>query len=214
MKVKKLLTVTVICIVTVAGLCACSKKVVTVADIKESEEEKTEYIEMQEFTMKEVEKESGREEVKYCAVVIPEGYKASEEIPGMYLHEMAPLDSSNVYYSVAEGDAGIVSEKLTEQEYKESLEAAYKEAGNDVTVNVESFEEMDMNGVPAYKIRSAYETGDNRIEQLTYMILAENTYTITYSQSADDELLADFEVTDGEIKLVKEEEVQLAEAAE
>lgn len=213
MKMKKILTVAV-CLLSVSCFCACGNKVVTVADMQESKEEQITYIEMQEFELKEIEEESGREEVKYCAVVIPEGYKASEEIPGMYLHEKAPLDSSNVYYSVAEGNSGVVSEELTEQEYKESIEAAHKENGNDVTVEVESFEEVDMDGVPAYKIRSAYETGDNRIEQLTYMILAENTYTITYSQSADDELLADFEVTDGEIKLVKAEEVQLAEVAE
>ena len=42
------------------------------------------------------------------------------------------------------------------------------------------------------------------------MILADNTYTITYSQMADDELLADFEIYDGQIRLVREEETGLA----
>ena len=61
-----------------------------------------------------------------------------------------------------------------------------------------------MEGIPAYKIRSEYETEGNSIQQLTYLVLADNTYTITYSQSRDDELMADFEISEGEIRLVKE----------
>ena len=40
--------------------------------------------------------------------------------------------------------------------------------------------------------------------------MAEDTYTITYSQADDDELMADFDVSDGEIRLVKDDEVQTA----
>ena len=69
-------------------------------------------------------------------------------------------------------------------------------------------------GVPAYKIRSTYDTGENEIQQLTYLVLAEKTYTITYSQAEDDELIADFEVSDGKIKLVKENQVETAKADE
>ncbi len=47
------------------------------------------------------------------------------------------------------------------------------------------------------------------IEQVAYMILADNTYTVTYSQMAGDELLADFELSDGLIRLVREEETGL-----
>ena len=64
--------------------------------------------------------------------------------------------------------------------------------------------------MPAYKIRSTYQLGDNTIQQLTYLVMAEDTYTITYSQADDDELMADFDVSDGEIRLVKDDEVQTA----
>lgn len=80
----------------------------------------------------------------------------------------------------------------------------------DIDLEVEDFEEIDMEGVPGYKIKSSYELADNRVEQLTYLIVAEDTYTITYSQLADDELMADFEVTDGQIRLVRDEDVNLA----
>lgn len=194
-------------------VCGCQDKVITVADIQEAEDSVAEYIEMKEFTLKEKEVDNGRAEVQCCAVLIPSGYYESEKVPGMYLHERAPLDSSNVYYTVSEGSGdGVVSESLTEQQYKQAIESAFDAEGKDISVRVDSFEEIDMDGVPAYKIRSTYDTGDNRIEQLTYLILAEDTYTITYSQSEDDELMADFEVSDGEIRLVKEEPVQMAEA--
>lgn len=188
----------------------CQDKVITVADVQ-SKEEETVYIEMKEFALKEKEEDSHRENVNYCAVMIPAGYHESEEIPGMYLHERTPLDSSNIYYTVSEGTGeGLVSESLTKESYQKVLEEAFEEGGQEVSVSVESFEEIDMDGIPAFKIRSSYLMADNTIEQLTYLILAEDTYTVTYSQSDDDELMADFEISDGEIKLVKEESVELA----
>lgn len=191
----------------------CQDKVVTVADVQQEEEE-TGYIEMKEFVLKEKEEDSHRENVNYCAVMIPAGYHESEEIPGMYLHERTPLDSSNIYYTVSEGNKeGLVSESLTKEDYQQVLEEAFEESGQEVSVAVESFEEIDMDGIPAFKIRSSYAMEDNNtIEQLTYLILAEDTYTVTYSQAEDDELMADFEISDGEIKLVKEESVELATA--
>lgn len=195
------------------GISACQREAITVADIQEDKEEAAQYIEMKEFELKEKEEESGREEIQYCVVLIPEGYHESGQIPGMYLHERAPLDSSNIYYTVSEGNGGgQVSESLTEAEYKETIENAFREAGQDVELEIDSFEELDMDGVPAYKIRSCYETEGNKIQQLTYLVLADNTYTITYSQSEDDELMADFEISAGEIRLVKEESVEMADA--
>lgn len=189
----------------VAGLCGCKEEVITVADIQSEDGEDTQYIEMKEFELKETEEDDGREEIRHCVVRIPEGYYQSEEIPGMYLHEKAPLDSSNIYYSCASGaEQGKVSDTLTGEEYKKSIEEAFQKRGQDVTLQISSFEELDMEGIPAYKIRSEYETEGNSIQQLTYLVLADNTYTITYSQSRDDELMADFEISEGEIRLVKE----------
>lgn len=194
-----------------ALLCGCQEKVVTVADVQGDEEQETTYIEMKEFVLKDKVEDSDRENVNYCAVMIPAGYHESEEIPGMYLHERTPLDSSNIYYTVSEGSGnGLVSESLTKEAYSKIMEEAFRESGQEVSLEIESFEEIDMEGIPAYKIRSTYEVSDHQIEQLAYLILAEDTYTITYSQAADDELMADFEVSDGEIKLVKEESVQMA----
>ena len=193
------------------AMCGCEKKVISVSSVSEEEGQETEYIEMQELELKEKERENGRENIKYCAVMIPAGYHESEAIPGMYLHERTPLDSSIIYYSVSEGSReGFLSSDLTEEEYREPIENALNENGQEGSLTIDSFEEIDMDGIPAYKIRTTYETDENSIQQLTYLVLAEDTYTITYSQSEDDELMADFEISDGTIKLVKEESVQTA----
>ena len=192
-------------------MCGCEKEVISVSSVSAGEGQETEYIEMQELELKEKEPDSGRENIRYCAVMIPAGYYESEEIPGMYLHERTPLDSSNIYYSVSEGSReGFLSSDLTEEEYRETIENALNENGQEGSLTIDSFEEIDMDGIPAYKIRTTYETDENSIQQLTYLVLAEDTYTITYSQSEDDELMADFEISDGTIKLVKEESVQTA----
>ncbi len=193
-------------------LSGCSKEVVTVAGIQSEDGQNTDYIELKEFELKGQKSESGGDGVSCCAVLIPTGYQESDEIPGMYVHERSPLDSSNVYYTVSEGDGdGRVSQNLDEDSYREIMEETFQEAGQDIELEIESFEEIDMEGIPAYKIRSSYAVEDGEIEQLAYLILAEDTYTITYSQMSDDELMADFEISDGEIRLVREEAVSLAQ---
>lgn len=206
MKRKWMLTVLAVFLLT-----GCAKEAVTVAGIQSEDGEAVEYIEMQEFELKEKEESAG-EKVRCCAVLIPAGYHESEEIQGMYVHERNPLDASNIYYTVSEGnEEGMVSGMLTKEIYQETMEQAYREAGMEVALNVDSFEKIDMEGIPGYKIRSSYAVEDGeRIEQLAYLILAEDTYTITYSQMSDDELMADFEISDGEIRLVRDEKLSLA----
>lgn len=193
-------------------LTGCGEKVITVAGIWSEDGQESEYIEMKEFQIREPETESGREEVSCCAVLIPAGYHESEEIPGMYIHERSPLDSSNIYYTVSEGSGGgNVSQELTKESYQKLVEEAYRESGQEISVTIESFERIDMEGVPGYKVCSTCKIDDDMMQQLAYMILGEDTYTITYSQMNDDELMADFEISDGEIRLVREGEMSLAQ---
>lgn len=210
LSMKKIL-ILVLSIISVVMLSACSKQVITVAGIISEEEPLENYIELQEFELKEQMEDDGREESSYCAVLIPEGYVESSEIPGMYVHPKAPLDSSNIYYTMTESsNEGQVIEDLTEADYEELIETAYAEAGQQIDLLIESFEQIDMEGIPGYKIRSSFEVADEAVEQLAYIILAENTCTVTYSQLSDDELMADFEISDGQIKLVREPEDILA----
>lgn len=201
-KAKRYLFFFLACIILLS-LVGCEKKVTTLNAVT-GEDDEISYIEIKELKLKEEVLDNGREDVQYCAVVIPEGYVESEDVPGMYVHEKAPLDSSNIYYSVSDGVYdGYVSENLTQEEYESILTQALSAQEDTGSVTVESFEEVDIDDVTAFKIRSTYEADGYTVQQLTYLILAEDTYTITYSQADDDELLADFEVSDGQIKLVK-----------
>ena len=188
--------------VLLLGLCGCQKEVITVAGIQDPELTENSYIQIENFELKEIE-HNGKNEVASCVILIPAGYVESETIPGMYVHERYPLDSSNIYYTVSPGTGdGTVSDTLTQKDYEDLLENAYKDNGQKVDVVITEFEQNDMQEIPGYKIRSYYELDNKRVEQLTYIIQARDTHVITYSQLSDDELLADFEVSEGEIRLV------------
>lgn len=186
-------------------LIGCNRQVITVAGIETQEQEdgSEDYIEIKEFELKQPLEEYDGNEVMFCAVLIPAGYQESEEIPGMYIHERYPIEASNIYYStLKDEEGGDVSEELTKERYEQLVEEAFREAGMKTDIEISSFEQLEMEGVPAYRIRSSYAKDTKRVQQLTYMILAEDTHVITYTQMSDDEMMEDYTVAEGEIKLV------------
>lgn len=186
-------------------LIGCNRQVITVAGIETQEQEdgSEDYIEIKEFELKQPLEEYDGNEVMFCAVLIPAGYQESEEIPGMYIHERYPIEASNIYYStLKDEEGGDVSEELTKERYEQLVEEAFREAGMKTDIEISSFEQLEMEGVPAYRIRSSYAKDTKRVQQLTYMILAEDTHVITYTQMSDDEMMEDYTMAEGEIKLV------------
>ena len=162
----------------------CEKEVITVAGIQNPEVREDQYIVVENFELKQIE-DNGKDAIACCAILIPAGYVESSTVPGMYVHSLSPLDSSNIYYTVLEGTGdGAVPDNLTSDSFEKELEDAYAKQG--------------------YKIRSSFEVDNKRVQQLAYIIQARDTHIITYNQLSDDELLADFEISEGEIRLVKE----------
>ena len=206
MKNKKIYLLLLMTIFLIIG---CEKKVVTVAgsESEEQTEEVVNYIEIEKFQLKEPEEEYEGEEVLFCAVLIPEGYHEAEDVPGMYIHERYPFEASNVYYSVSDGfTEGIVSKELSKELYEQLVEEAFLAEGQTVDVEIESFERTEMEGVPVYEIRSSYAKEAKRVLQLTYLVVAERTHVITYTQMSDDEMMADFAAAEGQVKLVTSKE--------
>ena len=196
-------------LMTIFLLIGCEKKVVTVAgsESEEQTEEVVNYIEIEKFQLKEPEEEYEGEEVLFCAVLIPEGYHEAEDVPGMYIHERYPFEASNVYYSVSDGlTEGIISKELSKELYEQLVEEAFSAEGQTVDVEIESFEQTEMEGVPVYEIRSSYAKEAKRVLQLTYLVVAERTHVITYTQMLDDEMMADFAAAEGQVKLVTSKE--------
>lgn len=140
-----------------------------------------------------------------CAILIPEGFHRDEEVSGMYVSDLYPLDSSNIYYSVVEDrEVGAVDENLTVKDFEEALEASYKAQGQETDIIVDEFSKEFIEDVPCFKVRSHFNVGERDIQQLSYIVMATKTHIITYTQVSDDELMSDFLVEEGQIKLVRE----------
>lgn len=185
--------------------CGCgNKEVITVADdITGQSVEETEYITVDSFEIKK--DDSAKEPIGYCAVMIPTDFVEDENTAGMYVSNLYPIDSSNIYYSIIDDEElGFVDGSLDSKSYEQSVENAYLSLGSSVDIVVDSFENTQMEGVPCYKIRSHFSIEDRDVQQLVYIIMSTETHVITYSQASDDELLYDFLESEGEIRLVKE----------
>lgn len=141
-----------------------------------------------------------------CTLTLPDGYVPSGEIKGMYISERNPLDSSNIYYAVAEDvDTEALNEMLGSDEYKERMEQKLKETyGQQAVIENFRYTGTDIDGCPAHKVELSCRSGDAEMEQLVYIIMADKVYTITYSQSADDERMDEFKKSAESIHIVYE----------
>lgn len=191
-----------LCLLLCSG---CGQKVITVADdINAEKGEGTEYVEMEKFTIKKVD-DVEREDIGYCALLIPSDFTRSADVEGMYVSKLYPLDSANIYYSIEDASGlGVVDENLTSADYEKAIEGAYKAVNKDIDLLVDAFDRETLSGVPCFKIRSHYNAGDRDVQMLVYIVMASQTHVITYTQLSDDEMMADFETYEGEIKLVRE----------
>lgn len=139
-----------------------------------------------------------------CRVILPEGYVRSGTTKGMYLSERNPLDSSNIYYAVSENvDAEEIKCLLDSGDYQIRMEEKLKETyGSQASLVSFHNTELDISGCPAYKVEVSCQMDNAVMEQLIYIIIADKTYTLTYSQSADDERMEEFQKSGETIEVV------------
>lgn len=186
------------------AIVGCATKYTTVADDITAVDGEEEYITIEELNLN-PKPDSGREDIGYCAILIPDGFYQSEDIPGMYVNKLYPMDSSNIYYTVSDAvTVGVVDDSLTLEDYEKAVEKGFSQEGKNIDLVVDEFSKDEMEGIPCYKIRSHYSIGDENLQQLVYIILGSDTHVITYTQMSDDELMADFKTAEGQIKLVRE----------
>lgn len=185
-------------------LTGCGDKVTTVADDISSDANE-QYVTMEEFELKGPAPEE-RENISYCAILIPSDYHKSESEEGMYVSDVYPLESSNIYYSVTDSSSvGAIDEDLTKDEYEKAIENACDSVGNHIDLMIDDFSAEEFEGIPSYKIRSHYTPDQGKdIQQLCYIIMGSKTHVITYTQVSDDELLMDFMTDEGQIKLIRD----------
>lgn len=137
---------------------------------------------------------------KGCSFTLPEAFAESEDIEGMYVTKRYPIDASTIYYVALGRDVAL--QLMTEENFKTQTEENFrKEYGEDVEVTIDSFERIQIDGCPAFRILCHYQVGDTEISQLEYAINADKSYVITYSQTSDYDRMEEYEASAETIRL-------------
>lgn len=138
---------------------------------------------------------------KGCTFTLPEAFSESEDIEGMYVTRRYPIDASTIYYVALGRDVAL--QLMTEETFKAQAEENFrKEYGEEIEVNIDSFESIRIDGCPAFRILCHYQVGDTQISQLEYAINADKSYVITYSQTSDYDRMEEYEASAETIHLV------------
>ena len=137
---------------------------------------------------------------KGCSFTLPEAFAESEDIEGMYVTKRYPIDASTIYYVALGRDVAL--QLMTEENFKTQTEENFrKEYGEDIEVTIDSFERIQIDGCPAFRILCHYQVGDTEISQLEYAINADKSYVITYSQTSDYDRMEEYEASAETIRL-------------
>lgn len=129
-----------------------------------------------------------------CTFDLPEGFEESEEMADMYVTGRYPIDASSIYYTVTEQDTSLqlMTQETFKEQTQESLRQAYEE---EIEVSVDSFESMKIDGYPAFRILCHYQVENVQITQLAYVINADKSYMIIYSQTSDYDRMEAYEAS-------------------
>ena len=131
---------------------------------------------------------------KGCSFTLPEAFAESEDIEGMYVTRRYPIDASTIYYVALGRDVAL--QLMTEETFKAQAEENFrKEYGEDIEVHIDSFERIQIDGCPAFRILCHYQVGDIQMSQLEYAINADKSYVITYSQTDDYDRMEEYEAS-------------------
>lgn len=137
---------------------------------------------------------------KGCTFTLPDTFEESEDVPGMYVTKRYPIDASTIYYVALEQDVSL--QLMTEDTFKEQAESTFREAyGEDIEITIDSFERIQIEGYPAFRILCHYLVDGIEITQLEYAINADKSYVITYSQTSDYDRMEEYEASAETIRL-------------
>lgn len=139
-------------------------------------------------------------ETRGCTFTLPEGFAESEDIPGMYVTKRYPIDASTIYY--VEMDKDISMQLMTEETFLRQIEDNFGQIyETDVAVDLKSYEKIEIDGYPAFRILCTYMVDGVEITQLEYVINADKSYVVTYSQTSEYDRMEEFEASAATIHL-------------
>ena len=134
---------------------------------------------------------------------IPEGFESLAGTPGMYVTDRYPIDASNVVYSELGVDytLQLMDESYFKQLVADKFAEQYEEK---VDVKITEFKHMEIDGVPAIRLKAEYDLEDNHMTQLMIVINGSKTYSLVYTQTQDYDRMEAFEESASSIRVMKE----------
>lgn len=131
---------------------------------------------------------------KGCSFTPPEAFAEAEDAEGVYVTKRYPIDASTIHCVTLEKDDAM--QLLTKETFEAQTEEQFREAyGEEVDVTVDSFEQIKIDGYPAFRILCHYRVGDTEMTQLEYAINADKSYVITYSQTGEYDYMEEYEAS-------------------
>lgn len=135
-----------------------------------------------------------------CTFTLPEGFEEAEDMEGMYVTKRYPIDASTIYYIEMNKDAAL--QLMTEETFLEQAQEQFVNNGEmDVEVSLDDFERIEIDGYPAFRILCSYVLDDVKFTHLEYVINADKSYIITYSQTDEYDRMEEFEASAATISL-------------
>lgn len=174
---KKGLLVTVLLCALLLGACAKERN-------KESDAA-LDGVPLQDVSSDDGQKEEKNEiaKIEQLRVPLPEGFKASTTT-GLYLSAGYPEDMSNIYVYTAQKDPAF-SETMQngQQTFTDSLAQSYQsQYGETPQITMLRYESVTVGGYNAYVTELTYILQDTAYYQMEYIIDAEKTYFVAFSQ--------------------------------
>ncbi|MCM1038797.1 MAG: hypothetical protein NC434_05685 [Ruminococcus sp.] len=136
-----------------------------------------------------------------CTFTLPEGFTESEDVPGMYMTKRYPIDASLISYMEVEKDISL--QLMTEESFLAQMHNDFIQLyDTDIEVDLISYEKTQISGYPAFRILCSYIFEEVKITQLAYVINADKSYVITYSQTDEYDRMEEFEASAATIQVV------------
>lgn len=135
-----------------------------------------------------------------CSFSLPEDFAEAEDQPGMYVTGRYPIDASTICYAELEQDISLqlMTEETFRQHMEEQFAAAQEEAEG---LSIDSFDKIELDGYPGFRILCRYTIGSVEITQLEYIINADKSYVIIYSQTGEYDRMEEYEASAATIRL-------------
>lgn len=145
-------------------------------------------------------------QVGQLTLTLPTGYQEATT-SGLYLNQNYPDDQSNVYIYTTEKTtdfAQVMADGGGQfvQYLADSYEQQYAERPE---ITLVRYEAADVGGRPAYVVELSYELKEVHYEQLEYIVDADKTYYIAFSQVGAEAWMDAFRVSAGTMLFSEEE---------